>query len=142
MKSLSRPQNSLWVFLLVCALAAFPRTRFEGKWTWSYTSRPADKGFPNGDFQIAIHESGAKLSGKMTGTAFNGTKVSIGSFTGTRSGNTAHVQWSFNDGDVAGPVAGTATLQLSGARLHWTLIYNGSDDCWFPRDVILTRSAP
>lgn len=114
---------------------------FAGGWTWTYNGKVASHGSPGGDFQLTIRENGAQLSGDMTGAAYNGNKVSNGTFTGVRTGNSAKLRWRFKDGDAAGPVAGTARLVFTNGKLHWTLTYSGKQDCWFPRDAVLQRKA-
>jgi hypothetical protein len=93
------------------------------------------------DFEVTLREGGSQISGDMTGTAMNGNRVSIGVFNGTRQGDSVRLEWRFKDGDVAGPVAGTASVaRQNGNTLHWQLTYEGAGDCWFPRDAILRRN--
>ncbi len=122
-----------FALLLVAAsiFASAAPLRFAGSWAWT--------GAQGAAFQITLHEDGEKISGDMTGTALRGNRVSIGAVSGTISGNSARLQWSFKDGDQAGPVAGTATLDRVNAALRWKLNYDGTEDCWFPRAVVLKR---
>ena len=119
------------VLLAASILASAPAPRFAGAWAWAGPQGAA--------FQITLHEDGTKISGDMTGTAFKGNRVSMGVVSGTRTGNSARLEWSFKDGDQAGPVAGTATLDRVNATLRWKLNYEGKEDCWFPRAAILKR---
>ena len=116
------------LLLLMPAYAVAP---IGGMWTWA--------GAQGSDFQITVKEDGRKVWGDMTGTALKGARVSTGSFTGTRAGNVATLEWHFKDGDDVGPVAGSASLERVNRTLHWTLNYNGSQDCWFPRAATLRR---
>ncbi len=113
----------------LCVSAVPPR--FAGAWAWTGPQGAA--------FQVTLHEDGGKISGDMTGTAFKGNRVSMGVVSGTANGNSAHLEWSFKDGDQAGPVAGTATLDRVNATLRWKLNYDGKEDCWFPRAAVLKR---
>lgn len=116
------------------ALLALPGslTPLAGTWVW--------QGPQDADFQLTIREKSDHLSGVMTGTMFKGNRVSTGVFSGTRTGDSATLTWSFTDGDQAGPEAGTARLEsITAKTIGWRLEYNGKDDCWFPRGVILKR---